>query len=195
MDVDPGGIGEEHEGQGHLGQGLDRPRVGTEVDEGERAMGHREPHDHEGDGGRNEEPLQPRRHQRPQDDAPGSRGQDRRVEGVVHWARPDPGRSVCSPPVTSGPSAVFDLPLCLLAGHGDPPALFGRDGRGGVARAAEGGRGSKAHIVQHAEQNVRCTLGWAQRIDSRGSHPGSVLSTTWKCADLLETARSSWMNS
>ena len=41
VDVDPGGIGEQHQGQRDLGQRLDRLGMGAEVDEGQWAVGDR----------------------------------------------------------------------------------------------------------------------------------------------------------
>ena len=82
--VDPGGVGEEHEGQRHLGQRADGRGVQVEVDDGRRAVGDDHAEHDEGDRGRDVPALEARRDEAPDDDACRDDGEGGDVEVVVH---------------------------------------------------------------------------------------------------------------
>ena len=83
-DVDPGGVGEEHQGEGDLRQRADRRRVQVDVDERGRPVRHDHPEEDEGDRGGHVPAFQARRDEAPDEDAGGDDGQRRDVEIVVH---------------------------------------------------------------------------------------------------------------
>ena len=87
MDVDPGSVGEEHEGERHLSQGTDGRRVQVEVDERGRAVGDHEAENDEGNRCRNVPALETCRDETPQDNTGRDDGKGCKVEVVCHGSR------------------------------------------------------------------------------------------------------------
>ena len=82
--VHPGCVGEEHEGQRHLGQRTDGRGVQVEVDDARRAVGDDHAEHDECHGGRDVPALEARRHEAPDDHARRDHGEGGEVEVVVH---------------------------------------------------------------------------------------------------------------
>ena len=83
-DVDPGGIGEEHEGEGDFRQRADRRGMQVDVDQRRRPMGDGQAEEDEGDRGGDVPALQAGRDETPDEDAGGDDGK-RDVECWASW--------------------------------------------------------------------------------------------------------------
>ena len=106
--IDPGCVGEEHEGECHLGQSSDRRGVQAEMDDVRRAVGDDHAEHDERHGGRDVPALEARRDQAPDDHAGRDHGEGGDVEVVVHG----PGAIVDgSSAPRSGPKVTNQVPI------------------------------------------------------------------------------------